>query len=241
MRDTRALMEQAHQGDKKARDRLIEENMGLIWNIVRRFKHRGVELEDLFQIGSIGLIKAIDKFDSSYEVQLSTYAVPMIMGEIKRYLRDNSMLKVSRGLKELAYKACQVKENMEKELGRDPEIGELAETLSVQPEEIVAALEAVKEVESLQTIVYTNDGNELLLMDRLEDKEDKTEHLLNQMLLDSAMEYLNEQEKRLLQMRYYQNMTQSAIASELDMSQVQVSRMEKRILRFMRSKILEEK
>lgn len=241
MRDTRALMEQAHQGDKKARDRLIEENMGLIWNIVRRFKHRGVELEDLFQIGSIGLIKAIDKFDSSYEVQLSTYAVPMIMGEIKRYLRDNSMLKVSRGLKELAYKACQVKENMEKELGRDPEIGELAETLSVQPEEIVAALEAVKEVESLQTIVYTNDGNELLLMDRLEDKEDKTEHLLNQMLLDSAMECLNEQEKRLLQMRYYQNMTQSAIASELDMSQVQVSRMEKRILRFMRSKILEEK
>lgn len=239
MRDTRALMEQVHQGDKKARDKLIEENMGLIWSIVRRFKHRGVEMEDLFQIGSIGLIKAIDKFDSSYEVQLSTYAVPMIMGEIKRYLRDNSMLKVSRSLKELAYKVYLAKEEKEKELGRDPEIGELAEVLSVQPEEIVAALDAVKEVESLQMVLYSNDGNELSLMERLEDKEDKTEHLLNQMVIDSAMKHLNEQEKRLLNMRYFQDMTQSAIAKELDMSQVQVSRMEKKILRFMRSKILE--
>lgn len=237
MTDTRALMEQAHQGDKKARDLLIEENVGLIWSIARRFKNRGVELEDLFQIGSIGLIKAVDKFDCSYDVQLSTYAVPMIMGEIKRYLRDNSMLKVSRGLKELAYKIYMTREQMENSLGREPDVEELSKELEVPAEDIVEALEAARDVESLQMIIYSGDGNDISLMERLEDKEDKNEHLLNRMVVERMMGYLDEKERRLVDMRYFQDMTQAAIAKEMGMSQVQVSRMEKKILHFLRGKL----
>lgn len=237
MTDTRALMERAHQGDKKARDLLIEKNVGLIWSIVRRFKNRGVEMEDLFQIGSIGLIKAVDKFDCSYDVQLSTYAVPMIMGEIKRYLRDNSMLKVSRGLKELAYKIYMTREQMEKNLGREPDIEELSKVLEVSAEEIVEALEAARDVESLHMIIYSGEGNEISLMERLEDKEDQNEHLLNQIMVERMMEYLDEKERKLVEMRYFQDMTQAAIAKEMGMSQVQVSRMEKKILQFLRGKL----
>lgn len=237
MADTRALMERAHQGDKKARDLLIEENVGLIWSIARRFKNRGVELEDLFQIGSIGLIKAVDKFDCSYDVQLSTYAVPMIMGEIKRYLRDNSMLKVSRGLKELAYKIYTAREQMEKSLGREPDVEELSRELKVSAEDIVEALEAARDVESLHMIIYSGEGNDISLMERLEDKEDKNEHLLNQMMVERMMEYLDERERKLVEMRYFQDMTQAAIAKEMGMSQVQVSRMEKKILHFLRGKL----
>lgn len=237
MTDTRALMERAHQGDKKARDLLIEENVGLIWSIARRFKNRGVELEDLFQIGSIGLIKAVDKFDCSYDVQLSTYAVPMIMGEIKRYLRDNSMLKVSRGLKELAYKIYMTREQMENSLGREPDVEELSKELEVPAEDIVEALEAARDVESLQMIIYSGDGNDISLMERLEDKEDKNEHLLNRMVVERMMGYLDEKERRLVDMRYFQDMTQAAIAKEMGMSQVQVSRMEKKILHFLREKL----
>lgn len=237
MTETRALMERAHQGDKKARDRLIEDNVGLIWSIVRRFKNRGAELEDLFQIGSIGLIKAIDKFDISYEVQLSTYAVPMILGEIKRYLRDNSMLKVSRGLKELAYKIYIAREELEKNLGREPDVQELAQKLSVLPEDIVEAVDATKDVESLQMVIYSGDGNDISLQERIEDQKDHNEHLLNCMLVEEMMEYLNETERKLVQMRYFQDMTQAAIAKEFGISQVQVSRMEKKILRFLREKI----
>ncbi len=237
MKDTRALMERAHQGDKKARDLLIEENVGLIWSIARRFKNRGVELEDLFQIGSIGLIKAVDKFDCSYDVQLSTYAVPMIIGEIKRYLRDNSMLKVSRSLKELAYKIYTAKEQMEKNLGREPDITELSVELGVPPEDIVAAVDAVRDVESLHMVIYSGDGNDICLMDKLEDKEDKNEKLLNRITVERIMECLSEKEKELVEMRYFKDMTQAAIAKQLGMSQVQVSRMEKKILHFLREKL----
>ena len=237
MIDTRALMERAHQGDKKARERLIEENIGLIWSIVRRFKNRGAELEDLFQIGSIGLIKAIDKFDCSYEVQFSTYAVPMIMGEIKRYLRDNSMLKVSRGLKELAYKVYQTKEKLEKQMGREPEIEELAHILEVTAEEIVEAVEASKEVESLQMIIYSGDGSEITLLERLEDQRNEQEHLLDRMMVEDMMGYLTKEERELVELRYFQNMTQAAIAKKFGTSQVQISRMEKRILRFLRDRL----
>lgn len=237
MTDTRALIERAHKGDKKARDLLIEENVGLVWSIARRFKNRGVELEDLFQIGSIGLIKAIDKFDCSYDVQLSTYAVPMIMGEIKRYLRDDSMLKVSRGLKELSYKIYLTKEKMEKDLGREPELMELSKELSISAEEIVAAVDATKDVESLHMVIYSGEGNDISLMERIEDKEDRNEHLLNRMMVERMMEYLDEKERKLVEMRYFQDMTQAAIAKEFGMSQVQVSRMEKRVLRFLREKI----
>lgn len=237
MADTRVLMERAHQGDKKARDILIEENVGLIWSIVRRFKNRGVELEDLFQVGSIGLIKAIDKFDCSYEVQLSTYAVPMIMGEIKRFLRDNSVLKVSRSLKETAYRIHKMQEELEGKLGREPAIEELAKALELSPEEIAAAMESAREVESLHAVIYSGEGNEIVLMDRLEDQEDKNEQVLNRMMIERAWKLLDEKEQKLLNMRYFQDMTQAAVAEKFHMSQVQVSRLERKVLRFLREKM----
>ena len=151
---TVSLIKRAHDGDKAAREQLVEENVGLIWCVVKRFTGRGVETEDLFQIGSIGLLKAIDKFDLSYDVKFSTYAVPMITGEIKRFLRDNGMIKVSRSLKELSYKAFQAREKLQEQLGREPDIEELAEELKVGKEELAMAMEAGSEVESLQRPVY---------------------------------------------------------------------------------------
>ena len=171
MEHTLALIKSAHEGDKNARDTLIEENIGLVWSIVRRFQNRGVEMEDLFQIGSIGLIKAVDKFDLSYEVQFSTYAVPMIAGEIKRFLRDDGMLKVSRPLKEMAGKAYGVREALEKKEGREPTVSEIAEEMGVAVEELMLAMEAGAQVESLQQIIYQGDGNDISLMDKLEEKE----------------------------------------------------------------------
>lgn len=237
MQDTLALLISAHQGDKEARNMLVEENVGLIWSIVRRFKNRGVELEDLFQIGSIGLIKAIDKFDTKYDVKFSTYAVPMIMGEIKRYLRDNGMVKVSRSIKELSFKVYHTREAMEKTLDREPTLAEIAQELGVLPEEVVTAVDAAAEVESLSKIIYQGEGHDIALIDKLEEKRDQNEELLNQMVIEKAMEYLDEKEKMLLDMRYFQEKTQSAIAKELGMTQVQVSRMEKKILMYLRGKI----
>lgn len=237
MEDTLALLKRAHQGDKDARDRLVEENVGLVWSIVRRFKNRGVEMEDLFQIGSIGLIKAIDKFDTEYDVKFSTYAVPMIMGEIKRYLRDDGMVKVSRSVRELSLKVYHAKEKMEKHLGREPTLAEIAGELGVAPEDVATAVDASSEVESLSKIIYQGDGHEIALIDRLEEKKDPNEEVLNQMVLEKAMTYLNEKEKKILDMRYFQEKTQSAIAQEMGMSQVQVSRLEKKILMFLRGKM----
>lgn len=237
MQDTLALLISAHQGDKEARNMLVEENVGLVWSIVRRFKNRGVELEDLFQIGSIGLIKAIDKFDTEYDVKFSTYAVPMIMGEIKRYLRDNGMVKVSRSIKELSFKVYHTRESMEKSLGREPTLVEIAGELGVLPEEVATAVDAAADVESLSKIIYQGEGHDIALIDKLEEKKDQNEELLNQMVIEKAMGYLDEKEKMLLDMRYFQEKTQSAIAKELGMTQVQVSRMEKRILLFLRGKM----
>lgn len=235
MADTLSLLKRAHQGDKAARDALTEENMGLVWSVVRRFDGRKAEKEDLFQIGSIGLLKAIDKFDESYGVCFSTYAVPMIAGEIRRYLRDNSMIRVSRSLKESAVQMYRCMEKLEKTLGRDPTIQEIADEMGTDPEELSLIMEANMDVESLQQVVYRNDGNEMTLMDRLEDQHDAQEVLLDRMLLDQLLSGLTEQEKQLLSMRYVQEKTQSDIASRLGVSQVQVSRMEKRILKKIRS------
>ena len=235
MADTLSLLKRAHQGDKAARDALTEENMGLVWSVVRRFDGRKAEKEDLFQIGSIGLLKAIDKFDESYGVCFSTYAVPMIAGEIRRYLRDNSMIRVSRSLKESAVQMYRCMEKLEKTLGRDPTIQEIADEMGTDPEELSLIMEANMDVESLQQVVYRNDGNEMTLMDRLEDQHDAQEVLLDRMLLDQLLSGLTEQEKQLICMRYVQEKTQSDIAGKLGVSQVQVSRMEKRILKKIRS------
>lgn len=237
MDETMRLIQMAHEGDKAARDRLVEENVGLIWSIVRRFGNRGHEMEDLFQIGSIGLLKAIDKFDLSYDVRFSTYAVPMITGEIKRFLRDDGMIKVSRSIKELGAKAGAARENLSFVLGREPTIEEIAGELKVSREEVAASLEAGAEVESLYKTVNKNDGQELCLMDRLEEKEDEEETLLNRMVLKELLLELEPKERDIIVRRYFYNQTQSAIAADLSISQVQVSRLEKKILRRMREKL----
>ncbi len=228
------LIQAAHDGDKAARDKLVADNMGLIWSIVRRFAGRGHEMEDLFQIGSIGLLKAIDKFDLSYDVKFSTYAVPMITGEIKRFLRDDGMIKVSRSLKEIAYKAKTAKEMMNNRLGREPTIDELAEELGICVEELAVALESGAEVESIYKTIYHGDGNTISLIDKIEETENDNEKLLNRLVLQELISALEPQEKRIITMRYFLDKTQTEIAKELGISQVQVSRLEKKILKSMR-------
>lgn len=234
---TIALIQQSHKGDEKARAQIVEENAGLVWCIVKRFFNRGAEAEDLFQVGSIGLLKAIDKFDMSYDVKFSTYAVPMISGEIKRFLRDDGMIKVSRSLKELAYKAYQCRERLQEALGREPTMNEIAQDLEVEREELVMALDASGDVESLHKPIYQKEGQEIRLMDKLPEKEGEEDRILNNMLLKQLLDYLNKEERQLIYLRYFANQTQSQVGVELGISQVQVSRLEKKILKRMREQI----
>lgn len=238
MEPVTALIEQAHKGDKEARDRLVENNMGLIWSIVRRFMNRGYEPEDLFQIGSIGLLKAIDKFDTGYDVKFSTYAVPMITGEIKRFLRDDGMLKVSRTIKENAVKIRGIREELNGKLNREPTVTELARETGLSQEDVLLALDSVNEVESLYKTVYQGDGSAISLMDRLEEKRDDHEEVLNKLLLEELLRNLNDQERELITLRYFEEKTQADIAGRLGISQVQVSRMEKRILTRLRMQMV---
>ena len=231
MEHTLALIGRAHQGDKVARDKVYEENTGLIYSVVKRFAGRGVEAEDLFQIGSIGLLKAVDKFDTSFEVKFSTYAVPMIIGEIRRYLRDTGIIKVSRSLKESQYRVFKIREDLEKKLGREPSVTELAEAAEISLEELNMVLEAGAEVESLHKTIYQGEGTELSLLDKIPEKENHQEKLLDKVLLEELLGRLETEERKLIYMRYFQDMTQTEIARQLHISQVQVSRMEKRILK----------
>ena len=237
MDHTLALIGRSHQGDKEARDTLFKENTGLIYSVAKRFLGRGVEMEDLFQIGSIGLLKAVDHFDPSYEVRFSTYAVPMIVGEIKRFLRDDGILKVSRSLKENCGRIYQAEEKLEKELGREPGLDEIAAEVELSLEEVILALESTAEVESLHKTIYQGDGNDISLMDRLPEKENGQEQALDRIFLDEMLQSLDARERQLIGMRYFQNRTQTEIAAELGVSQVQVSRMEKRILKRLKEKI----
>ena len=223
-------IELAQSGDKKARDYLVEKNVGLIWSIVRRFMNRGYEAEDLFQIGSIGLLKAIDKFDTSYDVKFSTYAVPMITGEIKRFMRDDGIIKVSRTIKENAVKIKAVRDVLANVDNREPTVEELAEETGLSPEDVILALDSTNEVESLQKVVYQGDGGSISLMDRLVEKRDEHEEALNRILLEDLLRNLTERERELLHLRYFEEKTQTEIAGRLGLSQVQVSRMEKRLL-----------
>ena len=237
MDHTIALIRKSHDGDKEARERLVEENIGLIWCVVKRFGGRGVETEDLFQIGSIGLLKAIDKFDLSYDVKFSTYAVPMISGEIKRFLRDDGMIKVSRSLKETAHRASAQREQLEKKLGREPSLLELSLEMDVEAEELAMAMDASSQVESLQQTICRGEGADIKLMDKLEEKTQSQEHLLDRMMIKEALGSLGAKERELIYKRYFQDMTQTAIARDMGMTQVQVSRMEKKILKSMRGKL----
>jgi len=236
MEDTLALIEMSHKGDKKARETLVEKNMGLVYTIVKRFAGRGHEMEDLIQIGSIGLIKAIDKFDNSFDVKFSTYAVPMISGEIKRFLRDDGMIKVSRSLKETASKAYMTKEVLEKKHGREPTLEEISKEIGATKEDIVLAMESAAEVESLYKTIYQGDGNDIFLMDKLEEKHNANEELIDHMVLREVLDKLDEEELQLIQLRYYEEKTQVQVAEVMGMSQVQVSRFEKKILKKMRGR-----
>ena len=228
--DTVALIGRAHQGDKEAREILFHKNTGLIYSVAKRFLGRGVEMEDLFQIGSIGLLKAVDKFDLSFEVKFSTYAVPMIVGEIRRFLRDDGMLKVSRSIKESQYRIWQIREELISQLSREPTIEELAARTEIPAEELLMILEAGSEVESLHKVIYQSDGTEISLMDRIPEKENNEDKILNRIFLEELLEGLDAKERKLIYMRYFRDMTQNEIAENLGISQVQVSRMEKRIL-----------
>lgn len=234
---TLVLIGRAHQGDKAARDTLFEENIGLVWSVAKRFRNRGVEMDDLFQIGSIGLLKAVDHFNLDFDVKFSTYAVPMIAGEIKRFLRDDGMIRVSRSLKEVSYKAYQVREELEKKLGREPTVEEIAGAAGVSPEELVMATEAAAEIESLQKVIYQGDGADILLLDKLPERGNAQEKVLDRVLLEEILCHLEPEERKLIYMRYFQDMTQSQVAGRLGVSQVQVSRMEKKILNMLRRKI----
>ena len=229
--DTQKLIRLAQEGDKVAREQVINENVGLVWSIVRRFLGRGQEAEDLFQIGVIGLMKAVDKFDLSYEVMFSTYAVPMISGEIKRYLRDNnSLIKMSRSIKENGWKIKAAQERLNFELGRDATLEELAAATELSMEDVVTALEAGSEIESIYKTVYQGDGNEIYLVDRIREEKNEAELLIDRMTVEQLLNSLTEEEKLLITSRYFEDKTQMETAKLLGISQVQVSRLDKKIL-----------
>lgn len=231
------LIKRAKEGDQNARNQVASENLGLVWSVVRRFSGRGYDLEDLYQIGCIGLLKCIDKFELSYDVKFSTYAVPMIMGEIKRFLRDDGMVKVSRSLKETAYKVYVTRERMVNEMGMEPTLEELASCLEIDKEDIVVAMEASSEVESIYKTIYQNDGNSIYLIDKLVSVEDESQKAVNQLALEELMSDLDEKEKKIITMRYFEDKTQTEIAKIVGISQVQVSRIEKKVLLKMREQI----
>lgn len=234
MEQTFELIRQSQAGDKGAKEQLIKMHSGLIWNVVRRFMGRGYETEDLYQIGAIGLIRAIDRFDFHYDVKFSTYAVPLISGEIKRFLRDDGLIKVSRTLKENQWKIKKVMERLQNELGREPEIAEVAAALSMDPEEIVLSMEAVIEVDSMEQSIYESDGKEIFLKDRVASEKNEQEELMDQLFLQQLLEHLEERDRKLIVLRYFENKTQNQVAEILGISQVQVSRLEKKILRYMK-------
>ena len=219
---TRELIAKAHNNDKEAREKLVTDNLGLIWNIIKRFKGRGTEQEDLFQIGCIGLIKAIDNFNLDMDVAFSTYAVPMITGEIRRFLRDDGMVKVSRSINTL---------------GCEPTVEQIAAACELSVEDITLSMSASMEVESIYKTIYQGDGSEVMLMDKLEDKADIGETASSKVALAQLMETLSQREKELIRMRYYDDYTQMQVAKEFGISQVQVSRMEKKILSGMRKRL----
>ncbi|MBQ8280797.1 MAG: SigB/SigF/SigG family RNA polymerase sigma factor [Lachnospiraceae bacterium] len=235
--DTISLLERSQNGDSEARDELVLKNAGLVWSIVKRFMGRGCEAEDLFQIGNIGLIKAIDKFDLSLGLQFSTYAVPLIQGEIKRFLRDDGLIKVSRILKDNARNLYRNKDLIEKEKGREATLEEMAEAAGLDIYDAAMAVAACSEVESLYKTIYDNDGSDIYLIDKTGQNEEFSEEILTHMALGEVVSSLGERDRFIIGKRYYENKTQSEVAKMLDISQVQVSRLEKKILASMRERL----
>lgn len=230
--ELRSLIRRSQSGDQEARDLIVQSNLRLVWSVVQRFLNRGYEPDDLYQIGCIGLLKSVDKFDLSYEVKFSTYAVPMIIGEIQRFIRDDGTVKVSRSLKEMANKIRRAKEELSKVNGRVPTVNELAQYLELSPEDIIMAQEANRNPSSIHETVYENDGDPITLLDQIADQNETK--WFDQIALKEAIHGLDERERLIVFLRYYKDQTQSEVAARLGISQVQVSRLEKKILQQMK-------
>ncbi|MET3576459.1 RNA polymerase sporulation-specific sigma factor [Bhargavaea ullalensis] len=229
----RELIAAAQAGDTDARREMVEGNTRLVWSIVQRFSSRGVELDDLYQIGCIGLLKAVDKFDLSYDVKFSTYAVPMIIGEIQRFLRDDGMVKVSRSIRELNFKIRHASDDFMKEHERSPTITEISEIIGVPPGEVIVAMDAMRDPASLQEQLYEGEGDSVTLMDQVRDE--RSERGFEHIPLKDVISRLDPRDRTIIIMRFYMDCTQSDIAERLGISQVQVSRLEKKILSKMKT------
>ena len=237
MEEVSALIAKSQEGDKAAREMLIENNLGLVHAVVRRYFGRGIEAEDLFQIGVIGLMKAIDKFDLSFQVKFSTYAVPLIAGEIKRFLRDDGPVKISRTVKENSWKVSKASAYLQNALGRDPTLQEIAKEADLPMEDVVIAAESAKTVESIYAVVYQSDGSDMYLIDKMSEKKpDVGEEVVDQLLLKQLLNELDANERKLIYLRFFQNKKQVEVAQIMGITQVQVSRLEKKILLTMRKK-----
>lgn len=222
------------EGDLLAREKFVQGNLRLVLSIIQRFNNRGESVDDLFQVGCIGLIKAIDNFDLSQNVQFSTYAVPMIIGEIRRYLRDNNAIRVSRSLKDIAYKALYVKEKLTNKNSKEPTITEIAKELDLPKEDVVMAINAIADPVSLFEPVYHDGGEAIFVMDQVKDGKNSDENWLQSIALSEAMKHLSQREKHILNLRFFQGKTQMEVADEIGISQAQVSRLEKGALKHMR-------
>lgn len=230
-KEMKDLLKKARAGDSYARDKLVNCNLKLVFNLVKRFQNRGYELEDLFQIGCIGLMKAIDKFDLNYDVKFSTYAVPMIVGEIRRFLRDDNPVKVSRSIKETAYKVQQVRDMLVARLGREPTVGEVAAELGLSREEVVNALEAAKTPASIYESLHQDEGDPIYLLDQLKSTEDGESPWLERLSVKELLNRLPERDRQIITWRFFEDKTQSDIAGRLGLSQVQISRLERQALK----------
>lgn len=230
-----ALFERIKKGDTEARERYIKGNLRLVLSVIKRFSSSNENADDLFQIGCVGLMKAIDNFDTTLNVKFSTYAVPMIIGEIRRYLRDNNSIRVSRSLRDTAYKAIYAKENNMKQNLKEPTLNEIAAEIGIEKEEIVYALDAIQSPVSLYEPVYTEGGDTLYVMDQISDKKNKEENWVENLSLKEALKRLDERERNIVEMRFYEGRTQMEVAREIGISQAQVSRLEKHALKSMRT------
>lgn len=232
------LLERIRNGDEEARERYIKGNLRLVLSVIKRFEGSSETADDLFQIGCVGLMKAVDHFDPSRMVKFSTYAVPMIIGEIRRYLRDNSAIRVSRSLRDTAYKAIYAREGYIRRHMKEPTVQELADEIGLSKEDVVFALDAIQSPMSLQEPVYSDGGDTLYVMDQVSDKKNKEENWVEELSLEAAMERLNERERYIIRLRFFEGKTQMEVADEIGISQAQVSRLEKNALKIMRRYLL---
>lgn len=235
--EMRELFKRMHEGDLEAREKLVNGNLRLVLSVIQRFNNRGEFVDDLFQVGCIGLMKSIDNFDLSQNVKFSTYAVPMIIGEIRRYLRDNNPIRVSRSLRDIAYKALQVRERLMSETAKEPTTEEIAKELGVPHEEVVFALDAIQEPVSLFEPIYNDGGDPIYVMDQLSDERNRDSQWIEEIALKEGLRRLNEREKMIIRKRFFQGKTQMEVAEEIGISQAQVSRLEKAAIRQMNKNI----